>query len=71
MSSLLIGGVVADRMSRQTVMVTADLARVVTQGVLAALVITGDPALWLAAGLLLAVVVAPLAVREVRTMPGD
>ena len=30
-----------------------------------------DPALWLAAGLLLAVVVAPLAVREVRTMPGD
>ena len=44
--SLLIGGVVADRMSRQTVMVAADLSRFVTQGVLAALVITGEPALW-------------------------
>jgi predicted MFS family arabinose efflux permease len=50
-SSLLIGGVVADRMSRQTVMVAADLSRVVTQGVLAALVITGEPALWIVAAL--------------------
>jgi MFS family permease len=50
-SSLLIGGVVADRMSRRTVMVAADLSRFVTQGVLAALVITGEPALWVVAAL--------------------
>jgi MFS family permease len=38
-ASLLIGGVVADRVSRKTVMVVSDLARVVTQGLLAALLI--------------------------------
>jgi hypothetical protein len=30
-----------------------------------------EPALWIAAALMLASVLAPLAVREVRTMPGD
>jgi MFS family permease len=44
--SLLIGGVVADRMSRQRVMVAADLSRMVTQGILAALLITGSPPIW-------------------------
>jgi hypothetical protein len=45
-SSLLIGGVVADRMSRQTVMVAADLARMVTQGTLGVLLIVGEPPIW-------------------------
>jgi MFS family permease len=44
--ALLIGGVVADRTSRRAVMVSADLSRMVTQGVLAALLITGEPAIW-------------------------
>jgi MFS family permease len=47
--SLLIGGVVADRVSRRAVMVTADLARLATQGVLAALLIAGEPAVWVVA----------------------
>ena len=44
--SVLIGGVVADRVSRQRVMVAADLARVVSQGLLAALLIAGEPPIW-------------------------
>jgi predicted MFS family arabinose efflux permease len=44
--SVLIGGVVADRVSRQRVMVAADLARVVTQGLLAGLLIAGEPPIW-------------------------
>jgi MFS family permease len=47
--SLLIGGVVADRVSRRAVMVGADLSRCVTQGVLAALLITGSPPIWVVA----------------------
>ena len=38
---LLVGGVVADRTSRRAVMVGADLARVASQGALAALLIAG------------------------------
>ena len=45
-ASVLIGGVVADRLSRRTVMVAADLARLASQGVLAALLLTGEPAIW-------------------------
>jgi MFS family permease len=44
--SLLLGGVVADRVARRAVMVAADLARLVTQGLLAALVITGGAEVW-------------------------
>src|ERR1044072_3985374 len=44
--SLLIGGVGADRLPRRTVMVAADLSRAVTQGLLAALLIAGDPPIW-------------------------
>jgi predicted MFS family arabinose efflux permease len=44
--SLLIGGVVADRMSRQTVMVAADLVRLATQGTLGVLLIAGEPPIW-------------------------
>jgi predicted MFS family arabinose efflux permease len=45
-ASVLIGGVVADRVSRRAVMVVADLARVATQGLLAALLIAGAPPIW-------------------------
>jgi MFS family permease len=44
--SLLFGGVVADRVPRRAVMISADLARVVTQGLLAALVIAGAAEVW-------------------------
>src|SRR5438874_11060578 len=37
---LLVGGVVADRLPRRAVMVAADLPRLVTQGTLAALLIS-------------------------------
>src|SRR4051794_11026494 len=47
--SLLIGGVVADRTSRRAVMVGADLSRLVTQGLLAALLIGGEPEIWMLA----------------------
>jgi MFS family permease len=42
---LLAGGVVADRVSRRNVMVAADIARLVSQGVLAALLIEGRPSI--------------------------
>ncbi len=48
---LLIGGVVADRTSRRTVLVAADLVRLVSQGSLAAWLIVGRPSV-LAIGLL-------------------
>src|SRR3954470_5117572 len=44
--SLLIGGVVADRMSRQLVMVGADLSRLLSQGAIAVLLLMGDPPIW-------------------------
>jgi MFS family permease len=44
--SLLLGGVVADRVARRTVMIGADLARLVTQGLLAALMIAGAAEVW-------------------------
>jgi MFS family permease len=43
---LLLGGVVADRVSRRAIMVSADLARLVAQGLLAALVIAGEAEIW-------------------------
>src|SRR5262245_66169155 len=45
-ATLLIGGVVADRVSRRTVMVVSDLARVVTQGLIAGLLIAGTAQVW-------------------------
>ena len=45
-ATLLVGGVVADRISRRTVMVAADTARFLTQGLLAVLLITGVAELW-------------------------
>ena len=44
--SLLLGGVVADRIARRAVMIGADLARLVTQGLLAALVVSGTAEVW-------------------------
>ena len=41
LASLLVGGVVADRIGRRTVMVTADLTRLVTQGAIGLLLVTG------------------------------
>jgi predicted MFS family arabinose efflux permease len=48
---LLAGGVVADRVSRRSVMVAADLTRLCSQGVLAALLISGDAQVWMIAAL--------------------
>jgi MFS family permease len=45
--SVLIGGVVADRVSRRGVMVGADLLRVVSQGTMAALLIAGVAEVWM------------------------
>ena len=45
-ASLLIGGVVADRVSRRTVMVSADLIRLGSQGLLAALLIAHTADVW-------------------------
>ena len=45
-ASLLLGGVVADRVSRRAIMVWADLSRLLTQGVLAVLVIAGSADVW-------------------------
>ena len=43
---LLLGGVVADRMSRRAIMVCTDISRLITQGLLAALVIGGTAEVW-------------------------
>lgn len=47
----LIGGALADRLSRRPVMVTADLVRVISQGVMAATVISGSAEVWTLAAL--------------------
>lgn len=48
-ASVLVGGVVADRVSRRAVMVVADLARVASQGTMAALLLTGVADVWMLA----------------------
>lgn len=48
-ATLLVGGVVADRVSRRAVMVCADLSRVLTQGAIAALLIGGVAEVWMLA----------------------
>ena len=48
-ATLLVGGVVADRVSRRDVMVVADLLRVLTQGLMAALLIAGAAEIWMLA----------------------
>jgi predicted MFS family arabinose efflux permease len=50
-ASILVGGVVADRISRRTVMVAADLVRVCSQGTMAALLISGVAEVWMLAAL--------------------
>ncbi len=47
--SVLVGGVVADRVSRRAVMVATDLVRVVTQGLTAVLLIAGVAEVWMLA----------------------
>lgn len=41
-ASLLVGGVVADRVGRRMVMIAADLARLVTQGAIGVLLVSGN-----------------------------
>ncbi len=48
-ATVLAGGVVADRASRRAVMVVADLARVASQGAMAALLIAGVAEVWMLA----------------------
>jgi MFS family permease len=48
-ATVLLGGVVADRTSRRSVMVAADCFRVVTQGLTAALVLIGTAKVWMLA----------------------
>ena len=48
-ATVLAGGVVADRASRRAVMVAADLVRVASQGVMAALLIAGVAEVWMLA----------------------
>jgi predicted MFS family arabinose efflux permease len=50
-ASVLVGGVISDRVSRQTVMVGADLVRVASQGAMAALLISGAAEVWMLAAL--------------------
>jgi len=47
--SVLVGGVVADRVSRRAVMIHADLVRLVSQGMMAALLISGVAEVWMLA----------------------
>jgi MFS family permease len=49
--TVLAGGVIADRTSRRAVMVTADLARIVSQGTMAVLLISGAAEIWMLAAL--------------------
>jgi MFS family permease len=46
LASVLIGGVVADWVSRRAVMIVADLVRFASQGVVGVLVVTGHAAVW-------------------------
>jgi MFS family permease len=51
MATVLAGGVVADRTSRRSVMVAADLVRMASQGTMAALLISGAGEIWMLAAL--------------------
>src|ERR1700689_4840558 len=46
LASVLIGGVVADWVSRRVVMIVADLVRFASQGLVGVLVVTGHAAVW-------------------------
>jgi MFS family permease len=50
-ATVLAGGVIADRTSRRRVMLAADVARVASQGTIAALLITGAGEIWMLAAL--------------------
>jgi MFS family permease len=49
LATVLAGGVLADRVSRRAVMVVADLARIASQGAMAALLIAGVAEVWMLA----------------------
>jgi MFS family permease len=46
LASLLVGGVIADRVSRRRVMITVDLVRFSSQGLVGVLVVSGHAAVW-------------------------
>jgi MFS family permease len=48
-ATVLVGGVVADRVSRRAVMVVADFVRIASQGTMAALLIAGVAEVWMLA----------------------
>jgi MFS family permease len=48
-ATALVGGVLADRISRRTVMIGADLVRVASQGTMAVLLIAGSAEVWMLA----------------------
>ncbi len=48
---LMLGGVIADRLPRSITMVSADLARCVSEGILAVLLLTGTAPVWAMIGL--------------------
>lgn len=48
-ASVLVGGVVADRLPRRSVMVGADVCRIATQGAMAVLLLTGAAEIWMLA----------------------
>jgi len=43
---ILLGGVIADRLPRHAVMIISNVASMATQGILAALLLTGNADLW-------------------------
>jgi MFS family permease len=50
-ATLLIGGVLADRLPRRLIMVAADLVRLVSQGIVAMLLLSGSARIWQLAAL--------------------
>jgi MFS family permease len=50
-SCLLVGGVVADRLPRRTILICTDIVRLASQGALAATLIAGGSSVWVVAGL--------------------
>ena len=66
---LLVGGVFADRLPRRAVMLTADVARMCTQGAIAALLLTHQAHIWEL--IVLQAIAAPRAASSTLRRPGS